>query len=550
MTEREKILKDPADYIPEQLMDAIERGIVSYDELMEVDDSVYLQKDKDALTRLFETKEEKREWESIKDHPTEKALRDFIERHPVGRFLQEANMRLEEVCWNVLCEKDKKAKTKTAKTELRNDINTFLKEFPNGPHVPEAQAMLNDTYKRSKTLILINRIRKIEKGPTVLSPVRAIVNAITEEVEKGTVNKDDVLGFIRDDHNIFNDKVILSLVNDKKIITLNDLEQAGIDVDFIEYLASDDKSDSPILSKPNKELTQIPDGFTEFYFWGIPGSGKTCVIGTVLAAAKRGEVCKEMIQTDCQGMAYRDELMKLFSNQNVIELPPRTAVTDTYEMRLILRNRRDSTSHQKKFDNKYYCCAVIDMAGELFTCFYKRATGEQLSQEETQALKNMEKILVKNKSKNRKIHFFVIEYGGEMRTFKGVNQDAYLNYGMEYIRENNIFKEKTDRVYILVTKADRINAAGDDEKEVDGVKDYLWNNYRTFYYDLKAICEKYEINNGELGFIPFSIGEVCFQNYCLTNLGKAESLVYDCFLDTAYAQEEGIVGKLIRSLGK
>lgn len=163
MKEREKILNDPADYTPEQLMDAIGRNIVSYDELMGVDDSVYHQNDKEALTRLYETKKEKEEWESIKDHLTEKALRDFIERHPAGRFLQEANMRLEEVCWNVLCEKNKKAKTKAAKTELRNDINTFLKEFPNGPHVPEAHVMLNDTYKLSETLKLIRRIRKKEK---------------------------------------------------------------------------------------------------------------------------------------------------------------------------------------------------------------------------------------------------------------------------------------------------------------------------------------------------------------------------------------------------
>ena len=38
-------------------------------------------------------------------------------------------------------------------------------------------------------------------------------------------------------------------------------------------------------------------------------------------------------------------------------------------------------------------------------------------------------------------------------------------------------------------------------------------------------CEDYEINNGIVEIIPFSLGQVCFQDYCLFDERPAANIV-------------------------
>ncbi len=54
---------------------------------------------------------------------------------------------------------------------------------------------------------------------------------------------------------------------------------------------------------------------------------------------------------------------------------------------------------------------------------------------------------------------------------------------------------------------------------------YIDENYKGFYQGLEKICRDYEINGGKVERIPFSLGQVCFQDYCLFNASPAENVV-------------------------
>ena len=119
---------------------------------------------------------------------------------------------------------------------------------------------------------------------------------------------------------------------------------------------------------------------------------------------------------------------------------------------------------------------------------------------------------------------------------------------MRYIEEQGIFDKTTDRIYIMVTKSDKFDVT-ETNSESDILRQYISENYLGFYKNLKNLCQKYDINDGEPGLIAYNIGDVCFQDYSRFHPGKSESIVYSCFLDTVYGHDRGWVGKLKKTLG-
>ena len=170
---------------------------------------------------------------------------------------------------------------------------------------------------------------------------------------------------------------------------------------------------------------------------------------------------------------------------------------------------------------------------------------DSLKSDVHEVLKTLNKILIDNRTSNRKIHFFVIEYGAEDRKYKGVPQGTYLQSAVAYINQTGIFKKDTDAVYILVTKVDKANAVGNELREK--LKSYISTKYFGFYNGLKRICEDNEINRGQVVIQPFTLGDVCFQYYCRFN-AKAASDVVKAILTRSYGYRPGKLKKLIDKL--
>jgi len=183
-------------------------------------------------------------------------------------------------------EKEKKGKEKKDWEEISDsknlsDIEKYIENHPNGTYFKEACDLLIQ-----------------------------ITNSYKE--------KDDLLKEIKNNSSTYTPDVIVQFIKSGKI-TKEDLMSIGIPEMIIEN-----------LSKENKkiEIGDIPDkieeGYTEIYFWGLPGSGKTCALSAILSTC----VEEGVIDTkDGYGAGYMDRLSNVFSDKCGV-LPPSTKIEE------------------------------------------------------------------------------------------------------------------------------------------------------------------------------------------------------------------------------
>ena len=161
MTEKQKILKDPADNSPSELLDAVERGIITVEELFALSEDVYSKKDRADLRAKIEEKEfaaEVEHWDRIQSNLTEKSIRDFIAKFPDGQKLREARLKLEDICWKKL----------TQSHPSMDDIEKFLREFPTGAHQKEAEAKLDGVkWEDSPAKKILRKKQEIDDNPFI-----------------------------------------------------------------------------------------------------------------------------------------------------------------------------------------------------------------------------------------------------------------------------------------------------------------------------------------------------------------------------------------------
>ena len=69
------------------------------------------------------------------------------------------------------------------------------------------------------------------------------------------------------------------------------------------------------------------------------------------------------------------------------------------------------------------------------------------------------------------------------------------------------------------------------------------------YNGLQTKCKKYEIQDGHVDIIPFSLGEVCFQEYCLFDDKYAKKIINE-IKKYAPSFKTGIIGTIKERLGK
>ena len=110
---------------------------------------------------------------------------------------------------------------------------------------------------------------------------------------------------------------------------------------------------------------------------------------------------------------------------------------------------------------------------------------------------------------------------------------------LNYLDNLGVFQKDTDAIVVLVTKSDKVSVA-DVSTHVRG---YLMDNYNGFTKEVRRICRNYEINNGKMIVIPFSLGEVCFQHYCKFDAAQAQKVV-EILLERSMALSNGWWGKL------
>lgn len=456
---------------------------------------------------------EEEDWEKAKLLNTEVAYQNYLDSYPEGKYRSSARDRIEQLQKIAENSASDKIWEGIDKGSIA-DLQAFVDNHANSTYFAEATRYLSnlrrEQYLGVDIKALSRQIKAIRTDAHINNPEKAIYDKIVSFIDTGKISVDDLLSAIAEDHN-FISGAVANLLWENGIIS--DFSKAGIDNDFITHLMSKIPPQHFQAPKPIKKITKSP--CTEVYFWGIPSSGKSCALGAILSSANSGKVAKSMQKDpDCQGYGYMNRLANLFkTNGSVGTLPEGNAISSTYEMGFILEAE----------DKKVHPITCVDLAGELVRCMYKQDAGEFLTDEQQNVLTTLTNILIDNRTDNRKIHFFVIEYGAEDREYEGLPQNVYLEAAVAYIQRTGIFKKDTDGLYLLITKVDKAKAKGKELQEK--LRNYISENYLGFYNGLKKICEDNEINGGEVEIQPFTLGTVCFQNYCKFKEDTASTVV-------------------------
>ena len=194
-----------------------------------------------------------------------------------------------------------------------DDIEDFLREFPTGAHQKQAEAMLDGVkWEYSPAEKILRKKQEIDDDPFIMDKKGELLDFIVKQMKSQKIKSQHILDMLYYDHNAFDSFIIYGL-HEAGFISLSDLEnKAGIDPEFIKFMKNNPPSSADAevkLPEPNGDLTNIQDGFTEFYFWGIPSSGKTCALAGVLSAANSGRVCQDFSpMPNSQGFYYMSTL--------------------------------------------------------------------------------------------------------------------------------------------------------------------------------------------------------------------------------------------------
>ena len=537
---KQKILDNVKEYSAGQLVEYIQEGIVTFDEIVQDTDGEFDPPKRREVKRLLENGDSE-EWKKVQQERTIDAVQRYLDKFANGQYRELARSLKKELVEEIKENELKSAADEVWTTVDKNNLNSlrsFINSYPDSRYVNEANTLINrillDEIMGVDVETLVNQIRQLQtqKGQIIQSQIvdqqyidNNTINTIERFFNEKKITKNDLLGKIQEDPNLLSAGVVKRLIN-SGTLSMSDLVGIGINRLFIQRMFNGESAQS--FSTPEK-LDRIHKQSTEIYFWGIPSSGKSCALGAILSVAASGRIAKSMDpDTGSQGYGYMTKLINLFHNGEVGTLMEGTAVDSFYEMGFDLLD----------VDGRIHPITCIDMAGELMRCMYKANAGDKMNEIDEVMLDTLTRVLIDNRSTSRKMHIFVIEFGAEDRLYEGLPQRVYLDGALSYIKNTGIFKKDTDAIYIMITKADKVKNA---TKET--FNQYINDKYLGFYNGLEQICKDNEINKGRVEKLAFSLGEVCFQNYCKFDSRPAENVV-NLILQRSASYRGGKRGKL------
>jgi hypothetical protein len=363
----------------------------------------------------------------------------------------------------------------------------------------------DNAFNSATTLLLLKEFLKNFPRSVYYDKVQEKINQKEAEEREQQKIKFDVV------KNNINDYRPDEVRNDLGEVSLRKLcDDLGIDYNVVVNY------DEPPLSfnQIPQNSDDIPIGFTDVFFWGIPSSGKTTALAAILRTMKdKYTITNPSISTKF-GATYRDSLINIFDNKTAY-LPASTQKDRTQYMPFLLKRRNEAN---------YRHISFFELSGEVFKYFYELENSYDIldedDREHVESAFNTLKLLLK--SDNQKIHFFFIDYKQEtngIRDKHNLTQENYLNAATTYFRDNlNIFSKKTDAVYVVVTKADEIKGGNITEL----AKDFLSTNFGGFMDLLIHRCKNDSV---EFNVKVFSIGDVYFKGICKLNYYYAENVI-------------------------
>ena len=265
-----------------------------------------------------------------------------------------------------------------------------------------------------------------------------------------------------------------------------------------------DKAYSHIREYPTLQLEQRPlplsrldhpqseDGNTDVFFFGVPGSGKSCVLAGLMAQTGNLGFSFDP-RGNGGGGNYAIELRN-YARRSM--LPPKT---DDLYIQVIDAEINDE-------QNRLHKLSLIEMAGErtaAFAAIENPENLEDLGPGAAQLLSN----------DNNKVLFFVIDPTNEKNIRVSEDSDQWymqsdvLNCISSLLSKNKSLMKKIVAIHVILTKSDTLG----EYVDATTLQQVLTTQgYSAVLGDLKKICEKYNINKQtgfQVGIYPFCVGK-------------------------------------------
>ena len=520
-------------------IDKCEKGIFTTTHLYEAKD----------LRRNLAAALEDKEWEEVKFSNNITSLMGFIKKCLDGTYsashLEEAKTIAELIDWNTAKNSNdaqimngyiQKCMTNFYTKNHLLEAKEILEQWANGTIVEEWNQILPLNNTDSKKLILLNEfIQKYEMTPTDTAQTYIkkahelmAIMADAEAARKDWIDakqENNILAYVnflqlhpyseyREEAETLIANMKGNLLNDMKrypfkytrdlmynyistnALTMEDLvdsshtltDRAYSHIKKYPYLQAEQRA----LPVSNLENPQSEAGNTDFYFFGVSGSGKTCVLSGLMSLT--GQLG---FRFDPKGPGGGGNYaMELRNYARTSMLPP---ATDQNYIQVIDAEINDVNGNLHKI-------SMIEMSGEKTAAFaaMDNATSlEDLGAGAAGLLSN----------DNNKVLFFVIDPTNEKNIQMGqdsnmwVMQSDVLNCVSSLLSKNPALMKKVLAIHIILTKSDTLG----DYIDQNVIQDILNSQgYQAVLQDIKEICKKYDINKTtgfEVGLYPFCVGK-------------------------------------------
>jgi hypothetical protein len=258
------------------------------------------------------------------------------------------------------------------------------------------------------------------------------------------------------------------------------------------------------------DLPPLETNRTDLYFFGQPGSGKSCILASVFYYLHHNGMLMNSPQNP-RGNVYKDQLI---NEINMGILPDSTQRDGVNYIPLELRNQNNrSYRHPLNF---------IEMSGELFDDAYESG----ISDNNLDAKNYLD-------NKNKKLIYFVLDYFMENRGFNsgGTSQTSKAEQILTLLDRFGTLNH-TDGIFIIISKSDLF------PKDVDRNQyavEFLKTRYLNLYNNIKDLQERYGF---EVKLYPYTIGEVKLQNLLTTfNMQSPAEMIDDIMNYTFVSQK-------------
>lgn len=455
---------------------------------------------------------EKKDWENL-NTLDKKELEKYLGKYPSTVHYTE----IMEMIWGLV------------DTSYRPAIDEFLVKYPKSPNRRDAEAAIWKLIDKEDILAVRSYIAKYPESPKI-PEAKKVLDAIAEWDK--VKNSGDIFTVIRyishnSDSPFFKEAELLKLQlkrqeieqmkADKKGYNLNKLQRLLSEGVILEHELFKERLATPeILSRLGKQNLDLvlpdigaalanakpscPEGYTDVFFFGIPSTGKTCVL--------MGLTCSDQLSINLAsyGGDYAEALQ---SYTEFGKCPPSTPGDYVSTIQATVNAVEGDAVHKLN---------LIEMSGEEFAFEIARHEKEAEDGTKTKIFNfdqmgtNATRLL---QQPNRKVFFLIIDPTVEYVVFKrniltgydeqtgeplmnlencSVRQKAVIQrmvnlFGNE---ENREIMKRVDSIHVIITKADLL---GDTLEERNAkAKAIIDQKYQGVLAPLYHIAKDYNIN--------------------------------------------------------